>query len=156
MNLYLIRHGKAETISSSGRDFDRKLSTEGKRKIEEICSKLKSLKIQIDSIYSSPLLRAKETADIFKRYFEPNSPVNIIQELSPGVDVQNLLKTISNETSNTALVGHEPDMSYILSDLCGKTNVKFKKGGIAKIVFEGKLQLSNGRLEFLVTPKLLK
>jgi phosphohistidine phosphatase len=156
MNLYLIRHGKAELNSESGRDFDRPLTSKGKRKIEEISLRLSNLKIKIDKIYSSPYLRAKQTAEIIKHHILNECELEIINILSPGCTAQLLLENLKIQHENIALVGHEPDMSRMLSDLCGTVNVQFKKGGIAKIVFEGKPQIGTGILEFLITPKLLK
>lgn len=156
MIIYLIRHGKAELNSESGRDFDRSLTLKGKRKIEEISLRLNNLKIKIDKIYSSPYLRAKQTAEIIKRHILDECELEIINILSPGCNTQLLLENILFQHDNIALVGHEPDMSRILSELCGAFNVTFKKGGIAKILFEGKPRIGAGNLEFLITPKLLK
>ncbi len=156
MNLFLIRHGKAEVKSESGRDFDRELTPKGRRKIESIALRLNNLGIIFDKIYSSPLVRAKQTAELFLHHMINECSYEINNSLAAGCDTKSLLDNIIFEHENIAIVGHEPDMSQILSDLCGAVHVQFKKGGLAKISFEGQPRIGAGRLEFLVTPKLLK
>jgi len=156
MNLYLIRHGKAEVKSESGRDFDRELTVKGRRKIESIALRLNDLGITFDKIYSSPLVRAKQTAEIFLHHMINECDFEINNTLAAGCNAKTLLENILFEHEKVALIGHEPDMSQILSDLCGAVNLQFKKGGIAKIVFEGEPRIGAGILEFLITPKIFK
>ena len=64
MLLYFFRHGIAEDQSKSGRDEDRVLTEEGREKVGKAARGLKGLGVEIDHIFSSPLPRALETAEI--------------------------------------------------------------------------------------------
>lgn len=67
MNLYLVRHGAAEDKKPGGRDFDRGLTEEGKKKMSAAVKGWKALIPGFDTLVSSPLIRAVQTAEIVKK-----------------------------------------------------------------------------------------
>ena len=65
LELYIIRHGLAgKSLEDETMDDERPLKKKGKEKMKEIAKGLKELKIGFDVVLTSPLLRAKESAEI--------------------------------------------------------------------------------------------
>ncbi|MDF2428198.1 MAG: phosphohistidine phosphatase SixA [Nitrosopumilus sp.] len=68
MELYIIRHGKAEEVSQNiSSDAKRRLTKTGVRELEYVSKALKIFGIQVDYIFTSPLVRAQETAEIIAK-----------------------------------------------------------------------------------------
>ena len=65
MSCYFLRHGIAvEPGAWSGNDFDRPLTREGATRMEREAKGIAELSLDLDCIVTSPLLRAKQTAEI--------------------------------------------------------------------------------------------
>src|SRR4029077_5174065 len=64
MMLYVVRHAIAEDTAPSGGDAARRLTSEGRRKMEQVARGLRALGIEPDVILTSPLVRAVETTRI--------------------------------------------------------------------------------------------
>ena len=90
-----------------------------------------SLEVEVDQIISSPLPRAKQTAEIVARKLKIDVGEDSL--LEPGFD-QSDLKRILQKCSdkNVMLVGHEPDFSDLISALTGGS-VKLSKAGLALV-----------------------
>lgn len=153
MNIYLIRHGDAEKAVVGKKDFDRELTQSGKLKMKAACESWKNLIDKFDFIVSSPLVRTIQTAQIISETFGIMNKIIPDRKLSPGCRVENIIE-IANSLGgeDIAFVGHQPDMSEILSNLISSKiiYVDFKKGAIAKIPFHNKVHLAKGSLEFLI------
>lgn len=114
--IYLIRHGIAEAFANS--DFERELTTEGKIKaIEGFESFKKYNDLKNFVVYSSPLVRAEQTAEIFCKIFE--CEYEIKEELSEGSDYIPFINSLDEET-NYVLIGHEPSISSAIYHLTGR------------------------------------
>ncbi len=159
MNIYLIRHADAEKASLKIRDFDRELSQAGKKSIETSATYWKTLIPTFNYIVSSPLLRAKHTAEIIAKQFEINDKILIDQRLSPGSETEFLIDIANElEVEELAFVGHQPDLSEHLANFISEFNINivFKKGSIAKVNLPGKIKKYSGILEFLIPPDIFK
>lgn len=159
MNIYLIRHGDSERAAGRKSDFDRELTEEGKQKILKAAKYWKNVVPGFDYIISSPLIRAKQTAEIIADTFHYKNDIVFDDSLRNGGDTKDILNLVNSlKAENIALVGHQPDFSYHVSILIsnGTAEVDFKKGAIAKIAFEGKAKLSRGILEFLIPTGIFK
>jgi phosphohistidine phosphatase len=132
MNLYLIRHAQAEEPQPDQPDSERKLTLKGHEQAKTVRRTLEHLGIRLDTVYSSPWRRARQTAAALE-------PVAHHLEVMPGLATAPdaaLLKTIHALTeAEVALVGHQPWMSELASliltkkrDLAAK--LEFKKGAI--------------------------
>ncbi len=153
MILYLIRHGDAEKALGNKTDFERELTGDGKQKMERAANYWKNVIPGFDFIVSSPLIRAKQTAEIVAKTFEYKNDVIIDNSLMNDGETKDILDLIDSlKGENIAIVGHQPDFSYHLSNLIsnGTAAVDFKKGAIAKVIFDGKAKISRGVLEFLI------
>lgn len=161
MIIYLFRHGIALDIGSQGisSDEERKLSGKGKEKTKEIAQGLKNIKCRPKKIISSPLTRAKQTADIAADILTPKTKVEVIDELAPGHPLKKTVKWLNGqEEGEIMLVGHNPDMEMLASLLvtgAETSDIRLKKASICRIVFCGKPEPGTGRLEWLMQPAQL-
>jgi len=164
MNLYLMRHGLAVERGTAGYDSDRArpLTSKGKRKVRCAAAALLKLNVSFDAILSSPLVRARETADLLRDEMKFREKIQLTEHLSPGANAKSLvtlLQRLPGSPQDILLVGHEPDLSLLAAFLLeggdGVTLV-FKKSGLAKLAAE---DLRPGRcaaLEWLLTPRLIE
>lgn len=156
MNLYLVRHGAAEDKKPGGRDFDRELTEEGKKKMLTAAKGWKNIIPELDTLVSSPLVRALQTAEIVRKSYGLKDEVIQDNRLSPGSRTEDIISLINEMPGDdVAIFGHEPDFSTHVSRLISNSGaeVDFKKGAVAKIVFHGRARLSAGTLEFLIPVK---
>lgn len=144
MNLYLMRHGLAVERGTPGYDNDRErpLTPKGERKVRRVAEALVRMEITFDAIFSSPLLRAQQTAETVAR--EMKLKVQLTEHLSPGGHGKELVKILQQAQGNGSaqeflLVGHSPDLGQFASQLLTGGNdltLKFKKAGIAKLAVD--------------------
>jgi phosphohistidine phosphatase len=131
--IYLVRHGKAEPSSATGRDFDRCLTGHGKEILRAAARGMVSLGVEIDLLVSSPLVRAVETADELASAFA-GVQREVWDELACGVDEIDLAARIDEHprARGLMLVGHEPDIGEMISFL-----LTGKRGGFLTHVRTG-------------------
>ncbi|MDI6740929.1 MAG: phosphohistidine phosphatase SixA [Candidatus Edwardsbacteria bacterium] len=164
MNLYLLRHGIAADRGDPKYPSDdaRPLTIEGKRKMLQAAKGMKTLGLEFDLILSSPILRAKQTAEIAAAVFDLEKYLRFSQHLGGGGDPRLLIKEICGEHSNRndiLLVGHEPYLSALVSKLvCGDEGIAidFKKGGLCLLAIESLRWGKCAALCWLLTPGQLR
>ncbi len=155
--IYLVRHGVAEDIAPSGRDADRRLTEEGRRRLEHTLERMRRLEVSIDILVSSPRVRAVQTADVLATVLPP-ARREIWSELDCGVDEIALSARIDAEPPGRSimLVGHQPDCGALLAYwLCGRATAfpsKFRKGAIACVQADALPPVGRATLEFLLPP----
>ncbi|WP_309739232.1 MULTISPECIES: phosphohistidine phosphatase SixA [unclassified Chamaesiphon] len=164
MYLYLIRHGIAEDLDpadSIANDELRCLTKAGRKRVEQVADRAIELDLKFDLIITSPLVRARQTAEI-----------SIDKKLSPKLEVSPELKPSGNlpawlrewdartdNITNLALVGHEPNLSewaelLIFGKVCHQ--LILKKGGIIGLKFaENRIAIGTAQLFCLLPPKYL-
>ncbi len=155
MNLYLIRHSISENSSFNKKDFDRELTEEGIFVIKNSANEWKKFIGKFDVILTSPLLRAVQTAELISPLLQYQK--NIIKEnnLGTGSKTSDLIESVSIfDNQDIAVVGHQPDLSNHINNLCGKgyLNLYFPPASLAKIEFAGKVNYGTGKLIFLLPP----
>ena len=158
MDIYLVRHAPAEERDGKKwpNDDKRPLSREGKRRFASLIKRVNDLPDYVDVVASSPLVRAKETADLlvekaaWPRFVEWD-------ELKSDADPERVIEKLRNlrGVSSVALVGHEPQMSALFSLLVtgskAGVHMEFKKGAIARIGWSPR-KSGPGKLLWLVAP----
>jgi phosphohistidine phosphatase SixA len=155
MHLYIMRHGIAYDSSEwEGSEMTRPLTAEGETRTREIVQALKkSAELKVDEIWSSPLARALQTAQIAAEALK--LPVKIVEELSSGASLSRLVKALKARTLPNRLLwaGHEPDCGVIVADLVGDHcgDYSFKRAGIAYL--EGQFKPGGMKLNWLRQPK---
>lgn len=161
MLLVLIRHGKAfdrDPVQWPD-DHRRPLTKAGRREMERVGQALRGLGIRIDQVYSSPLVRAWQTAEAL-REGDPNLPepreADWLGESFGNEEALRTLQSASQE-STVGFVGHEPDFSQFAALLIGAPfgSVEVKKGSLVGVRFDRVAAPGSGILEFLFPPKRL-
>lgn len=118
--ILVMRHGPAEALglAHSG-DFDRRLTPAGRKRTEQACAVLAQLLPEIGRVYTSPYLRARETADLLAAALSLPSP-EATPLLAPGFDRAALAGMLAEADGRaTAVVGHEPDLSGFIAWMSG-------------------------------------
>lgn len=134
MELLLVRHAIAVERGSGSYPDDRArpLTPEGRKRMAEVAAGLARL-FQPDAILTSPILRARQTAEILAKTCR--APVSGLDSLGNGDHAATLDGAKRRAVDRVALVGHEPWMgellSYLLTSEPGALAAPFKKGGAA-------------------------
>lgn len=154
MNLILLRHGKAADSSPTG-DFGRQLVERGHEQSRGAARLLKSADQLPDIVLSSPLLRARQTADTFCA--QAGIPGPVVQAwLACGMSPETALNELAayRDFGRVMIVGHEPDFSRLVGWLLGTRggDVEIKKASIAGLIVSPPSR--HGTLKFLIPPKL--
>ncbi len=160
--LYLIRHGIAAERGTYANDDERPLTEEGDRKTKRIAKRLRELGITFDAMLSSPLVRAKQTADILRNAKLAQS-ISLSDDLAPEGNIRHWLEWLQQweQTGNKtiALVGHQPDLgnwaeTLVWGEPIGRLVVK--KASIIGIELPtGTSPIGNSQLFWLTPPRLL-
>lgn len=158
-SLYFVRHAIAEDRGEAYPDDSlRPLSSKGKARFQKVARGLASLNLTFDHILSSPLVRARQTAEILNAEIPGRPEIEESAALAPGGSYEQL--TIALEScsrfSSIALVGHEPSIGEIAGRLAGMRGpIEFKKGAVCRIDVETLPPAGAGRLRWLAPPKML-
>jgi phosphohistidine phosphatase len=158
----LLRHAIAEETSASGRDEDRRLTGEGKRKCREVVAGMRALDLPVDVVLTSPLRRAIETAEIVADGYGSDELVEPAPALAPGAGPDAVIAVLGRigRPSGVVLVGHEPDLAMLGSTLLtgtpGLVQMQFRKAGLAGIVLAHLPPRAAGALDFFLTPGQLR
>ncbi|MEP0913457.1 phosphohistidine phosphatase SixA [Leptolyngbya sp. GB1-A1] len=168
IELYIVRHGLAGEHGSYANDNERPLTEEGIRKTRKVAKRLKELGLQFDLILTSPLVRAKQTAEILQSIGLGKS-LEESTELAPQGDFQqwvNWLQQWQQEKGQQekqgkclAIVGHEPGLSEWAQQLIwgeARQQIVLKKAGVIGINLpvEGS-PIGRSELFWLTPPKFL-
>ena len=122
---------------------------------------LRRLGISFDTILTSPLVRARQTAEIVAEALGLEGQLEEISELAPEKSVDHLISGLSrfHDRENLLLVGHNPLLIHAFSFLIsGKDNLEIdlKKGGLGCIETDGLPPRAPGQLHWFLTPKQLR
>ena len=158
--LYLVRHAiAAERGDEWPDDTKRPLTERGISRFKECVKGLRRLDAAIDEIFTSPLVRAKQTAEILASGIEGKPSVKVLEALAPGHTSAAVMSQLAKAAKRRriALVGHEPDLGELAAHLIGAARpLPFKKGGVCRIDLEGLTSRHAGSLAWFVTPKVLR
>jgi phosphohistidine phosphatase len=158
MQLYLVRHGEAEASPPKGGDAERRLTAAGRHDFARVVAGLRRLEPELTRILTSPLVRARQTAEILREQLPGPAPEEW-PLLAPGGALERLLAQLRDAGEAVALVGHEPGLGRLLSlAVAGRQGdgTPLRKGGVARIEFDGPPKPGSGRLIWLMTPRLLR
>jgi phosphohistidine phosphatase len=159
MRLYVIRHADAVAQGLNGveRDEDRPLSEAGQKQARQLAGALRDQGVKLDKVLSSPLLRAKQTAEGMLSVWGDGAPELAESEaLTPGTKKKKVLRELLAAGGEAvAVVGHNPDLSELIGWMIGEKNasVSLAKAGVACIEFEGSPCKECGTLTWLVSPE---
>jgi phosphohistidine phosphatase len=157
MKCYFLRHGiAAEREAWSGADFERPLTRDGHVRMEREAKAIAELSLELDFILTSPLLRAKQTAEIVAERLDLLAKLAEDPRLDEGFNRERLASIFADHAGAKAimLVGHEPSMSATIGHAIGAAVIELKKAALAGIEFTGSGS-TNGTLFWLIPPKIL-
>jgi phosphohistidine phosphatase len=148
--LWLLRHGEAVPHESKP-DFDRELTPRGERQSAAAGEALARLGLEFVACYTSPLLRARETAELACRQLSVTPEER--EALGKEFDVDDVRELLAghDDAERILLVGHNPSFEQVVLDLTG-ARIDLKKGGVAAVRIGG----SRGELLALLRPRELE
>ncbi len=172
LDLLIVRHGPAgdrDEWAKTGKDDDeRPLTAGGIRQMRRAARGLVRLVGSDDAIGTSPLVRARETAEILGRAFE------VSPDEAPAIgdgDRHGILRWVRNtatviarkrrrERVRVVIVGHEPDLSaaicWLLTGRPTEPWTEMKKGGACLLSFTGRPKPRQANLRWLLTRSQLE
>ena len=160
MEICLVRHAIAVERGAPGYEADalRPLTPKGRDRMREAARGLSTL-VTPQLILTSPLVRARQTAEILAAAYRL-SPPKEVEALATGDDAALLDELAEIGGSNVMLVGHEPHISGTLSLLLtgdsSRISVDYKKGAAALLTCSGEPQPGNCWLEWFIPPATLR
>ncbi len=162
MQVLIIRHAKAGQRGLLGflGKKDTPLTDAGRKDMRKAAKGLQSLVPEIDVLATSPLARARETADIVSKRYD-DLPVMELAPLAPGGSKEEVLAWLREQkpSATVALVGHEPDLGILASWLISggtRSFLSLKKGAACLIEMTEKPAPGSGNLEWLLPPTALR
>ena len=162
MECVLFRHGiAAEREEWDGPDEARPLTERGAKRVAQAAAGLSQLDVQPTHIWSSPLIRAVETAKIAHRSLRMRTTVRIVDELLPHASPNRLLSILQDLPPESCVlcVGHEPHLGMAASVLLsGRASASFplKKAGACLIELSTPAKSGQGLLRWWLTPSQLR
>ena len=157
--LYFIRHGLAEERGESWPDdMKRPLTDEGMSRMRKAARGLARLGVSVDVVLTSPLVRARQTAEIVAAGLDPRPSLVNVDSLAPDGTYAAVIADLEKyvRKSRIALVGHEPMMGELAARLIGSRHpLELKKGAVCRIDVEDLPPAGPGDLRWLLTPKIL-
>lgn len=161
MLLILVRHADAgERDADKWPDDDlRPLTARGRRRQADCAKAMKKLGITADHLFTSPLTRAVQTAEILAEVHEMQPAVvnEVLGHECSAHAVSKMLDRLGAGES-AMLVGHEPSFSRVAAAMIGKSSdadMVLKKSGVIGIEFDGAPAPGAGRLLYLLKPGFL-
>jgi phosphohistidine phosphatase len=169
LRLIVLRHAEAGDLGSWSRqtskpDSLRPLTEQGGRDMKKISLALELMFGPIDKIWTSPYLRAQETAAGLESILR--SKVEVVESLASGASPTAIAKVInagltSNDQigENLVVVGHQPDLSMFISWATTKSddlNFELKKAAFVWLDFENKISKGEARLSGALNLKMVK
>jgi phosphohistidine phosphatase len=158
--IYLIRHAIAEQRGDAWPDdAKRPLTANGAARMKKAARGLARLQVTLDLVLTSPLVRARQTAEIVAGAFDPHPAIVNTDALAPGGSYGALVADLEKHVrkAHLALVGHEPSIGELAARLIGSRHpVEFKKGTICRVDLDEIPPSGPGNLRWLLTPKILR
>ena len=148
--LWLLRHGEAVPHDSKP-DDERELTARGERQAGAAGAALARLGVEFAAIYTSPKVRAADTAKLAAESLNVDPEVEDV--LGDGFERDDALELLGRHhgDARVLVVGHDPSFTQIVYDLTG-ARADFKKGAVAAIRIRGR----EGELIALLRPRELE
>ena len=160
ISLFLVRHAiAAERGDEWPDDTKRPVTSDGAARMRRAIAGLRALDVKIDIIFTSPLTRAIETADLMVSGLKPTPVLRPLPALAPGGAPAKIAEAVvaEKDVRGIAIVGHEPGLGELAAWLIGaRAPLQFKKGGICRIDVTELPPGRSGHLVWFATPKMLR
>jgi phosphohistidine phosphatase len=148
--LWLLRHGEAVPHDSKP-DDERELTARGERQAVTAGAALARLGVEFAAIYTSPKVRARDTARLAAEALNVDPEVEDV--LADGFDAGDAHELLGRHDAGARVlvVGHNPDFAQVVYDLTG-ANADFKKGAVVAVKLDGR----RGALMLMLRPRELE
>lgn len=158
IELYLVRHGLAGERDASRDDRRRPLTAEGMERTRAVARRLRDTGLRLDGLFASPLVRARQTADLLSEA----GMAKAVEEsplLAPGGDFAEWLRWLAGWRRKggrrLAIVGHEPDLGEWAERLVWgevRHQLVLKKAGVVGLILPADGPPVGRSLFFLLAP----
>lgn len=158
MHIYAIRHADAVPLGAQGihEDEKRPLTDVGRAQCKALVKAFRKLGVRLDRLLTSPLVRARQTAEALHDGWGASAPSIVECDLlAPGEKKRELLERVREQhVESLGLVGHNPDLSELVGWFLGdkRAGINLEKAGVACVEFDGAAGKGSGVLAWLVTP----
>lgn len=162
MDIYIIRHGAASEIDNEiSVDSYRYLTVHGRNHCRIVARRLKEMNVEFDSMISSPLVRAVQTAEVFAEVMKYSREIKTSIELIGGNSYSMFIKLLKRHSHNSsiALFGHAPDVNIYTMNLLKNNPVKdlqlnFKNASVCKVEYDPSSE--NGKFAWFLNSENMK
>lgn len=118
MKLYVLRHGRAESHALT--DAQRRLTASGRQDLARLLTSCQSQLQPLQELWVSPLVRARQSAEVVCEVLDRHIPTHICDNLVPEADLDGLYQQLySSDCEHLLLVTHQPLVGELVNDLCG-------------------------------------
>jgi phosphohistidine phosphatase len=161
MILYILRHGIAEEAGPGGDDRHRRLTAVGRARMHDAALGLARLDVELDTLLTSPLPRAAETAAIVAAVLRPKRDPREHPALATGIPATETLQALQTAAGRPSVmvVGHEPTLSelaaLLLTGSTGGLHLSLKKGGCIALEV-ARLAPRGATLRWMLAPHQLR
>jgi phosphohistidine phosphatase len=163
MKLIILRHAIAVPHGTPGvAEDDRPLTEEGIEKMRKAARGLKAIGPVPDVVLTSPLPRARQTAELAVEPYSKRRPsIEMLPALAPDGNRPEVYRALDlrQELECVMLVGHQPSLGEIAGEIAWGSPqhyVELKKGGACIIDIERTRPTPTGAMIWLLTPSLLR
>ena len=162
MDCLLVRHGIAvETEQWDGSDENRPLTEKGKKRVRQAAAGLAALGYKPTRLFSSPLVRAYDTARLLRTVVSPTLKIETREELAVGASPEQVMAWLRSVPAESTVicVGHEPLLGAVAGVLLtGKPiiGLSLKKAGAALIHLPDGPKPGQGMLRWWLQPMQLR
>jgi phosphohistidine phosphatase len=126
MHVYLVRHAKADPGDP---DELRPLAKKGRKQAKELGERFAGERI--DAVISSPLLRARETADAIAK--ATSTEVETDERLAPGATPADIRAVAEGRGERVVVVGHQPDFGRAAAAFSDGPELEFPTAGVFEV-----------------------
>lgn len=163
MRVILFRHGPAERRDADRwpDDGERPLTERGIARTRAAARALARVTSGGSIVLTSPLVRARQTAEILQDALELEEHPTTLAALAPGGSYRDVIRALHDVKAGDRvfLVGHEPDLGKLAGTLlfgAPATSLPLKKAGACIIHFVGEVAPGAGRLHAFLAPRALR
>jgi len=158
MELYIVRHGDAADRSAGRylRDADRPLTATGEAEVLAAAGGLARLGVAIDLLLTSPLVRARQTADLLASVVGGSHQPEECLALAPGGELSAVFHAIHGQ-QRVMVVGHNPSLGELAGWLAfgdPMATVPLRTAGICRVDLAVGSTPGQGVLRWLLPPRL--
>lgn len=140
IELYLIRHGLAAVRGEAWPDDSKRpLTHKGIARLRQEAAALRALGVSFDVMLTSPLVRARQTAEAIAEGLSEKVAIAACDALAPGGAAAQVVEELGKHArrGRIAIVGHEPGIGELAARLLGiRASIEFKKGAVCRIDVE--------------------